>query len=69
MLGEGSDWPLLAIAEKQGLFRLSVAYVQQEFEDCLKCGRLKRRLLRVHCNTSHAELPVAFSRERLTLYT
>jgi uncharacterized CHY-type Zn-finger protein len=36
-------------------------YVEQEFEDYLKCGRLEHGFLRVVCDTCHAELLVAFS--------
>ncbi len=37
-------------------------YVEQEFEDYLKCGRLEQGFLRVRCETCHAEHLVAFSR-------
>jgi hypothetical protein len=30
-------------------------YVEREFEDYLKCGRLERGFLRVCCDTYHAE--------------
>ncbi len=36
-------------------------YVEQEFEDYLKCGRLEHGFLRVRCETCHAEHLVAFS--------
>ena len=36
-------------------------YVEQEFEDYLKCGRLEHGFLRVRCDTCHAEHRVAFS--------
>ena len=36
-------------------------YVQREFEDYLKCGRLERGFLRVRCDTCHTERLVAFS--------
>ncbi len=36
-------------------------YVQQEFEEYLKCGRLEHGFLRVRCDSCHAELLVAFS--------
>ena len=36
-------------------------YVQQEFEDYLRCGRLEHGFLRVRCDTCHAEHLVAFS--------
>ncbi len=37
------------------------AYVEQEFEDYLKCGRLEHGFLRVRCESCHAEHLVAFS--------
>jgi len=36
-------------------------YVQHEFEDYLKCGRLEHGFLRARCDTCHAEQLVAFS--------
>ena len=39
-------------------------YVQQEFEDYLRCGRLEQGFLRVRCDTCHAEHLVAFSCKR-----
>ena len=36
-------------------------YVEQEFEDYLKCGRLEHGFLRVRCDTCHSEYLVAFS--------
>ncbi len=36
-------------------------YVQREFEDYLKCGRLEGGFLRVRCDSCHAERLVAFS--------
>ena len=39
-------------------------YVQQEFEDYLRCGRLEHGFLRVRCDTCHAEHLVAFSCRR-----
>lgn len=39
-------------------------YVQREFEDYLRCGRLEHGFLRVHCDTCHAEHLVAFSCKR-----
>ena len=36
-------------------------YVQQKSEDYLRCGRLEHGLLRMHCDTCHAEHLVAFS--------
>jgi hypothetical protein len=46
LLAQGTDLP---------------GYVQQEFEDYLKCGRLEHGFLRVRCDTCHAEHLVAFS--------
>lgn len=40
------------------------AYVQREFEDYLKCGRLEHGFLRVRCESCHAEHLVAFSCKR-----
>ena len=39
-------------------------YVEQEFEDYLKCGRLEHGFLRVRCDNCHAEHLVAFSCKR-----
>ena len=39
-------------------------YVQREFEDYLKCGRLERGFLRVRCTACHQERLVAFSCKR-----
>ena len=36
-------------------------YIEQEFEEYLKCGRLEHGFLRVCCDTCHAEHLVAFS--------
>ena len=36
-------------------------YVQREFEDYLKCGRLEHGFLRVLCESCHEERLVAFS--------
>jgi ribosomal protein S27E len=36
-------------------------YVEQEFEDYLKCGRLEHGFLRVRCDACHTEHLVAFS--------
>ena len=36
-------------------------YVQREFDDYLKCGRLEHGFLRVRCESCHAEKLVAFS--------
>ncbi len=37
------------------------AYLEREFEDYLKCGRLEHGFLRVRCDDCHAERLVAFS--------
>ncbi len=42
-------------------------YVQQEFEDYLKCGRLEHGFLPVRCDSCHAEHLVAFSCKRRVL--
>ena len=39
-------------------------YVQREFEDYLKCGRLEHGFLRVRCEDCHGERLVAFSCKR-----
>jgi len=39
-------------------------YVQREFDDYLKCGRLEHGFLRLRCDTCHAEHLVAFSCKR-----
>ena len=39
-------------------------YIQREFEDYLKCGRLEHGFLRVRCDSCHAEHLVAFSCKR-----
>jgi len=39
-------------------------YVQREFEDYLRCGRLEHGFLRVRCESCHAEHLVAFSCKR-----
>ena len=39
-------------------------YVQREFEDYIKCGRLESGFLRVRCGSCHAERLVAFSCKR-----
>ena len=36
-------------------------YVEREFDEYLKCGRLEHGFLRVRCDTCHAEHLVAFS--------
>ncbi|MCB1747313.1 MAG: transposase zinc-binding domain-containing protein [Gammaproteobacteria bacterium] len=40
------------------------AYVEQEFEDYLECGRLEHGFPSVRCDTCHAEHLVAFSCRR-----
>lgn len=40
------------------------AYVQREFEQYLKCGRLEYGFLRVRCESCHAGKLVAFSCKR-----
>jgi len=40
------------------------AYVEQEFEDYLACGRLEHGFLRVRCDSCHAEHLVALSCKR-----
>jgi hypothetical protein len=39
-------------------------YIQREFEDYLKCGRLEHGFLRVRCESCHAEYLAAFSCKR-----
>jgi hypothetical protein len=39
-------------------------YVQREFEDYLKCGRLEHGFLRLRCDSCHAEHLLAFSCKR-----
>lgn len=39
-------------------------YVQREFEDYLRCGRLEHGFLRVRCESCHVEHLVAFSCKR-----
>ena len=48
--------------EQQG--RTFPIYVQKEFEDYLKCGRLEHGFLRVRCQNCHDERLVAFSCKR-----
>jgi ribosomal protein S27E len=40
------------------------SYVEREFEEYLKCGRLEHGFLRVRCESCHAEQLVAFSCKR-----
>ena len=51
-------------AERAAEDRPLPAYVQQEFEAYLKCGRLEHGFLRVRCTSCHAEKLVAFSCKR-----
>ena len=49
------------------------AYIQKEFDDFLKCGRLEHGFLRVRCDSCHVEHlaeggPVAFSCKRRSFY-
>ena len=44
--------------------RILPGYVQREFEDYLKCGRLEHGFMRVRCETCHEERLVAFSCKR-----
>ncbi len=39
-------------------------YIQREFDDFLKCGRLEHGFLRVRCDDCHSEHLVAFSCKR-----
>ena len=39
-------------------------YVEREFDEYLKCGRLEHGFLRVQCDSCHAEHLVAFSCKR-----
>ncbi len=41
--------------------RILPGYVQREFEDYLKCGRLEHGFLRLRCENCHEERLVAFS--------
>lgn len=53
---------LVAHLAEQG--KVLPAYVQQEFEEYLKCGRLEHGFLRVRCESCHLERLVAFSCKR-----
>ena len=56
-------YPLFAaLRAEQG--RALPAFVQREFEEYLKCGRLEHGFLRVRCSECHAEKLVAFSCKR-----
>ena len=48
----------LELMSAQG--RALPVYVQREFEDYLRCGRLEHGFLRVRCERCHAEKLVAF---------
>jgi len=51
----------LFVAHLERSGRTLPRYVQREFEDYLKCGRLEYGFLRVRCTECHAEKLVAFS--------
>ena len=51
-----------ALMAEQG--RALPGYVQREFEEFLKCGRLEHGFLRVRCESCHAEHLFAFSCKR-----
>ena len=51
-----------ALMAEQG--RELPGYVQREFEEFLKCGRLEHGFLRVRCESCHTEYLVAFSCKR-----
>lgn len=51
-----------ALMAEQG--RELPGYVQREFEEFLKCGRLEHGFLRLRCESCHAEHLVAFSCKR-----
>jgi hypothetical protein len=53
-------YPLFA-ASMTGQSRPLPDYVEREFEEYLKCGLLEHGVLRVRCDTCHAEHLVAFS--------
>jgi hypothetical protein len=44
-------------------------YVRREYEDYLKCGRLKHGFLRLRCDTCQAERLLVFSCKRLVICT
>jgi len=52
------------LAHLAGQGRALPRYVQREFEEYLKCGRLEHGFLRVRCDRCHAEKLVAFSCKR-----
>ena len=51
---EGSGKCLLTHPLKDRQERPLPDYVQREFEDYLRCGRLEHGFLRVRCDTCHA---------------
>ena len=53
-------WPEFQ-AELASHGRYLPAYVTKEFDEYLKCGRLKHGFLRVRCESCHDEKLVAFS--------
>ena len=53
-------WPEFQL-ELAGQGKFLPAYITQEFEAYLKCGRLEHGFLRVRCETCHGERLVAFS--------
>jgi len=53
-----------ALMAEQG--RELPGYVQREFEEFLKCGRLEHGFLRVRCESCYTEHLVAFSCKRFT---
>jgi len=57
------DYPAL-LAHLEAECRALPDYVQQEFTDYLKCGRLEHGFLRVRCESCHHEKLVAFSCKR-----
>jgi ribosomal protein S27E len=52
------------VAKLEAEGRALPRFVQREFEDYLKCGRLEHGFLRVRCTDCHAEKLVAFSCKR-----
>jgi len=52
------------LAQMEAHGRSLPRYVQKEFEEYLKCGRLEHGFLRVRCDNCHAEQLVAFSCKR-----
>ena len=56
-------WPEFQ-AELANQDKFLPAYITQEFEAYLKCGRLEHGFLRIRCETCHDERLVAFSCKR-----